>query len=47
MAKGLVHKLHLPAFQAPHALLVALAHLDQATGQPAGLLKVRRGAVRP
>lgn len=39
LAKELVRKLNAPAFQAPQALLGALARTDPLTGEPSGLLK--------
>lgn len=39
LARELVRKLNSPSFQAPAALLAALARSDPSTGEPVGLME--------
>ncbi|GLC51195.1 hypothetical protein PLESTB_000476100 [Pleodorina starrii] len=47
LSRELVRKLNSPAFQAPAALLAALARSDPATGEPIGLIKSGPAAFFP
>lgn len=42
LARELLRKLNSPAFLAAPALLAALARTDPVSGEPTGLIKVRR-----